>query len=569
VTKIKVFHKLLKPYFSKILIAGISALLVSAVPGSTVLLIKPVIDRAILEKNLNLLKIIALAVLALYFVKGVLRFLHSYLMVFVAQSVGRDLRNKIYSHLLKVELSELEKKTSGEINALILNDVGRIEIAIPSLILLIREPFTLIGLMTSAFMMNWKLSIFAGVIIPIGLLPMVKITGILKTYGKTIQENIGRISSLINETVGGIKVIRSFLSENFMKKRFSKLNETIVKGFLRYALLQEGLSPFMELLGAIGVALVIFYGGYQVIRGETTPGSFLAFITACGLMYEPFKRLNASLTLLQHSFASYERIENLLRWKEEDEGGKLEFKGLKKGIKFEGVSFSYGEEEILKDITFEAKCGEKIAIVGQTGVGKTTLISLLLRFYREKSGRILLDGEDINKFSVSSLRRHISFVPQEPFLFDGSVIENIRTGKEDAKDEEIIEASEKADIKHLVQNQKELLVGERGEMLSGGERQRVAIARALLKDASIVILDEATSSLDTETEKRIENAMKELMKGKTVFIIAHRLSTVKNADRIIVLKDGRIVEQGRYEELLKLRGEFYRIYREQIEGYGN
>jgi len=567
--KVKVFLNLLKPYFSKILIAGISAILVSAVPGSTVLLIKPVIDRAILEKNLALLKTIALAVMLLYFVKGVLRFLHSYLMVFVAQSAGRDLRNRIYSHLLSVETSELEKKTSGEINALILNDVGRIEIAIPHLILLIREPFTLLGLMASAFLMNWKLSLFAAVIIPVGLLPMVKITRILKTYGKTIQENIGKISALINETVAGIKVIRAFLSENFMKRRFTKLNESIVRGFLRYALLQEGLSPFMELLGAIGVAAVILYGGYQVIRGETTPGSFLAFITACGLMYEPFKRLNASLTLLQHSFASYERLENLLTWRMEDGGGNLEFDGLKKGIKFEGVSFSYGEEEVLKDITFEVKCGEKVAIVGQTGVGKTTLISLLLRFYREKSGRILLDGEDINNFSVASIRKHISFVPQEPFLFEGSVTDNIRTGKEDAKKEEIIETSEKAEIKHLIENLKDPPVGERGELLSGGERQRVAIARALLKDASIVILDEATSSLDSETERKIENAMKELMKGKTVFIIAHRLSTVKDADRIIVLKDGKIVEEGKFEELINMKGEFYRIYREQIEGYGN
>jgi len=567
--KVKVFLGLLRPYLPEVLLAGISALLVSAVPGSTVLLIKPVIDKAILEKNLALLKLIALSVLVLYFVKGVLRFFHSYLMVFVAQSVGRDLRDKIYSHLLKVELSELEKNTSGELNALILNDVGRIEIAIPNLILLIREPFTLIGLMASAFFMNWKLSLFAAVIIPIGILPMVKITRILRNYGKSIQENIGKLSSLINETIGGIKVIRAFLSENFMKRRFSKLNESIVNGFLRYARLQEGLSPFMELLGAIGVALVIFYGGYQVIRGETTAGSFLAFITACGLMYEPFKRLNTALTLLQHSFASCGRIENLLIWKEEDEGGGLEFSGLKKGIKFESVSFSYGEEEILKDITFEAKSGEKIAIVGQSGVGKTTLISLLMRFYREKDGKILLDDEDINKFSVNSIRRHIAFVPQEPFLFEGSITENIRTGKEDAKREEIIASSEKAGIRHLIETFKDLSVGERGEMLSGGERQRVAIARALLKDASIVILDEATSSLDSETEKRIENAIRELIKGKTVFIIAHRLSTVKDADRIIVLKNGRIAEQGRYEELIKLKGEFYRIYKEQIEGYGH
>ncbi len=567
--RIKAFLGLLKPYFSRIFFATLSAVILSAVPGSTVLLIKPVIDKAILEKNITLLKLIAISVLILYFLKGVLRFFHSYLMVYVAQLVGRDLRNRIYSHLLNVELSDIEKKTSGEFNALILNDVGRIELAIPNLILLIREPFTLLGLVASAFFMNWKLSLFAVFLIPLGILPMVKITRILKNYGNRIQENIGKISSLINETFGGIRIIRAFLAENFMKRRFFNLNENIVKGFLKYALLQEGLSPLMELLGAIGVAFVIFYGGYQVIRGETTPGSFLAFITACGFMYEPFKRLNSSLTILQHSIASYERIEKILEWKEEDRGGEHKFKGLKMEIKFENVSFSYGEEEVLKGIRLEVKRGEKIAIVGQSGVGKTTLISLLLRFYREKGGKILIDGEDINRFSVVSIRKHIAFVPQEPFLFNGTVIENIKTGKEETNMEEIISSSEKAGIKHLIESFKEISVGERGEMLSGGERQRIAIARALLKDASIIILDEATSFLDSETEKRIENAIKELMKDKTVFIIAHRLSTIKNADKILVLKDGRIVEEGKYEELVKMKGEFYRIYREQIEGYGH
>lgn len=567
--KVKAIFELLKPYFPKMIIAGASAIVVSAVPGSTVLLIKPVIDKAILEKDLALLKLIAGSVLVLYFVKGVLRFLHSYLMVSVAQSVGRDLRNKLYSHILKVELSEIEKRTSGDVNSLILNDVGRVEIAIPNLILLIREPFTLMGLVLSAFLMNWKLSLFAVFIIPLGLLPMAKVTRRLKNYGKGIQESIGKMSSLINETVGGIRVIRTFLFENFMNKRFFKLNEAIRTGFLKYARLQEGLSPFMELLGAIGIALVIFYGGYQVIMGQTTAGSFLAFITACGLMYEPFKRLNTSLTLLQHSLASYERIENLLMWEEEHDGGDLEFKGLKSGIRFDGVSFSYGGEDLLKDITFNVKSGEKVAIVGQSGVGKTTLVSLLLRFYKERSGKILFDGEDVNRFSVISIRRHIAFVPQEPFLFDGSIMENIKTGKENTSMEEIIASSEKAGIKHLIENFKDFPVGERGEMLSGGERQRVAIARALLKGASIVIFDEATSSLDSDTEKKIENAIRELMKAKTVFIIAHRLSSVKGVDKILVLKEGRIVEEGPYDQLVKMRGEFYRIYKEQIEGYGS
>lgn len=556
--------RMLKPHYWKVILSALFALVVSAVPGSTVLLIKPVIDRALLQKDLRLLKFISIGVLFLYFLKGLMRFLHSYIMVYVSQNVGRELRNRIYSQFLRLDISEIERRTSGELNAIILNDVSRIEIAIPSVILLIREPFTLAGLIFSAFVMNWRLSLFAVFVIPLGILPLVRITRLLKNYGRRIQQEIGRISSLINETFGGIKIIKAFTAERFMEEKFFRINEDIVRKLLKYTRLQEGTSPFMELLGAIGVSLVIFYGGYQVIKGESTPGSFLAFITACGLMYEPFKRLNASLTILQHSFASYERIEEVLQWKEEEKGGTLEFKGLEDGITFEEVRFSYGNEEILKGVSFEVKRGEKVAIVGQSGAGKTTLVSLLLRLYRETGGRILLDGRNIREFSVESLRRHIAFVPQEPFLFEGSIRENVRMGDREASEKKVEDSVTKAGLESFLPHLNTLYVGERGETLSGGEKQRVAIARAMLKEASIVILDEATSSLDSETEKKIEEALNALTREKTVFIIAHRLSTVRNADKIVVIKDGMVVEEGKHEELLKRRGEYYRIYREQI-----
>lgn len=564
---LKGIFELLRPYRWRILLSVLSALFVSGVPGSTAVLVKPVIDRVLVERNIYLLKLTAFGIFALYLVKGVAKFLHSYLMASVAYLVGRDLRNSVYSKLLRISFSAMEKRGSGEVGAYIMSDVSNLERAIPSLVLMVREPFTILGLLIAAIFMNWKLSLFAIFVLPFGFLPLVKFMNLLKRYGTIIQSALGRLNSSVNEAVGGMKVIKSFRKERDVEERFFSESETVLMTLLKYSLLQESLSPLMEVLGAVGVALVLLYGGLEVIRGNATPGSFLAFITACGLMYEPFKRFNYALGTIQHSVASFERINAFMGEIEEPQGGVRKFEGLKNEIEFQNVKFSYDSEEILRGVSFKVRAGERVAIVGRSGVGKTTLLSLLPRFYRESGGRILLDGIDINEFSVSSLRDKIAVIPQEAFLFNDTLRNNI-TMWEDYSDDEVMAAVELSGIKEVVERSPDgiyMKVGERGENLSGGERQRVAIARVLLRDPSIIILDEATASLDSETERKIQSAIEQLLRGRTTFIIAHRLSTVRSADRIIVLKDGVVVEEGTHDELIREKGEYWRIYREQFE----
>lgn len=557
----------IKPYWKKIVISLMSALLVSGVPGSTAVLVKPVIDKVLAEKNLYLLKLSALGIFALYLIKGIAKFLHSYLMASVAYSIGRDMRNSIYSKLLKMSFSTIEKRASGEVSAYIMSDISNLERALPSLVLIVREPFTIFGLLLAAFFMNWKLSLFAIVVLPFGFLPVVKFTHLLKHYGMIIQSAIGKLNSFVNEAVWGMKVIKSFKKEGEVEKRFRSESDVVLRTLLRYSRLQEALSPLMEILGAIGVALVLLYGGLEVIKGNATTGSFLAFLTACGLMYDPFKRFNYAMGTIQHSVASFERISSFMKEMEEEKGGKKEFIYVKDSIEFKEIKFSYESEDILKGVTFKVKAGEKVAVVGKSGVGKTTLLSLLPRFYRETGGKIFLDGIDINEFSISSLRERIAIITQDTFLFNDTLRNNI-TMWDEYSEEKVMEVVERAGIKEIVERSEgglNMEVGERGENLSGGERQRVAIARVMLRSPTIVIFDEATASLDSETEKKIQMATEELLKGRTTFIIAHRLSTVKSADRIVVLKDGVVVEEGTHNELIERKGEYWKIYREQFE----
>jgi subfamily B ATP-binding cassette protein MsbA len=361
--------------------------------------------------------------------------------------------------------------------------------------------------------------------------------------------------------------------EEYEKRRFAEENNRFFKVVLKRVKIRAFSHPLMELLGGIAVAIIIWVGGYRVMRGELTPGAFFSFMTALFMLYAPIRDLNKVNLEVQEGMAAAIRVFELLDTtpdiKDEEKAPPLP--SISKGVEFQEVTFKYGDEAVLKDISLHVKVGEVIALVGMSGAGKTSLVNLLPRFYDVEKGQILIDGCDIRKVTVKSLRDQIALVTQQTILFNDTVRNNIAYGNLACSDQEIIEAAKAANAHDFIQKLPqgyETIIGEQGVKLSGGERQRLSIARALLKNAPILILDEATSSLDSDSETEVQNALERLMKGRTVFVIAHRLSTIRNATRIVALSDGQIVEQGTHEELMTLHGEYRRLYDLQFKDDG-
>jgi subfamily B ATP-binding cassette protein MsbA len=361
--------------------------------------------------------------------------------------------------------------------------------------------------------------------------------------------------------------------EEYEMRRFAEENNRFFRIVLKRVKIRALSHPLMEVIGGIGVAIIIWVGGYRVIRGEMTPGTFFSFMTALLMLYGPIRDLNKVNLEVQEGLAAAIRVFELLDTTPEikDEEGVISLPSISKGVDFQEVTFKYGEETVLKDISLHVKVGEVIALVGMSGAGKTSLVNLLPRFYDVEKGQILIDGCDIRKVTVKSLRNQIALVTQQTILFNDTVRNNIAYGSLNCSDQEIMEAAQAANAHDFIQKLPEgyeTIIGEQGVKLSGGERQRLSIARALLKNAPILILDEATSSLDSDSETEVQNALERLMKGRTVFVIAHRLSTIRNAHRIVVLSDGQIVEQGTHDELMALHGEYRRLYDLQFKDDG-
>jgi len=556
----------IKPYWTRLAGAMVCMLFVSAATSATAYLVKPVLDDIFFQRDLDRLKLLPLVIVGLFVFKGIFDYGQAYLMSYVGQRIIADLREKIYNHLQSLSLSFFTRNPTGVLMSRITNDVTLIQGAVTDAVTgLLKDFFTIIGLVGVIFYTDWKLAIAAVVVFPLAIYPIVNFGRKLRSYSARSQTTMGDISTILLETISGSRIVKAFNMEDYERKRFAKENRRLLGIIMKSVRVRAISHPLMETLGGLGIAFIVFYGGYNVIKGVSTPGTFFSFLAALLMLYEPVKRLSGVNNAIQQGLAAASRIFEVLDTVPEirSKPGAKVLSSVPKGIEYQNVSFKYEEDWVLKNINFHIKAGEMVAFVGASGGGKTTLVNLLPRFYDVSSGRVLIDGWDIRDVTVGSLRGMIGIVTQQTILFNDTVKNNIAYGKIDQPFEEIVKAAQAAYAHGFIQNLPrgyDTIIGEQGVKLSGGERQRISIARALLKNAPILILDEATSSLDSESEIEVQKALEFLMQGRTTLVIAHRLSTVRKADRIVVINNGIIVEEGTHEELLEKEGEYRRLY---------
>lgn len=561
-----------RPYKVRIFIAIFGMIMVGLSDAALAYLVKPVLNDVFIKTDLKMLKLIPLAIVGLFLFKGIFRYFQSYLIRYVGQRVIMDIRDRMYEHYQRLSLDYFAANQTGTMMSRITNDITSMQQSLPLAVDLIRQPFTLAALIGVAFYQEWRLALFAVLVMPLMIVPFIKFAKRLRRYSKKGQERMGEISSILQEGISGIRVTKAFGMEDYEINRFKEKNRGFFKVIMKAVRINELSTPLNEFLGSIGIAFVIWYGGYQVFNGQSTPGAFFSFLAACALMYGPLKKLNAANATIQDSMAAAERVFHLLDTEPsvKEKEVALTISGVKEGIELKNVSFKYHEDLVLKEVNLKVKVGEVVAIVGESGGGKSTLVSLIPRFYDVTGGAVTIDGVDIRDLTFKSLRGLTGVVSQDTFLFNDTVRNNIAylPERESISSEAIIEAARAANAHDFIvamPDGYDTVIGERGIRLSGGQRQRLSIARALLKNPPILILDEATSSLDAESEYLVQEALNRLMNGRTTLVIAHRLSTIQHADRIVVLSKGRIVEEGRHEELLRLGGEYSRLYNRQFK----
>ena len=511
---------------------------------------------------------IPLAIIMVAVVKGISSFGQTFFMGYVGQGAIRDIRRRLYKHVLNMPINFFNSNPTGNLISRLTNDVNLLQSATAeSLTTVLKQSLTIIVLAAIIISLDWRLALAASVGLPLSIYPMRRFGKKMKQVSTKGQVTMGTMTALLHEAIAGIRIVKAFCMEGYESKRFEKDNERYTRLKLKSIKVRALSSPIVEFLGSIGFALTILYAGHRIAEGTLRPEAFISFFAAVLMLYQPVKSLNGVNLNIQNGVAAAARIFELLDTPGETTGGAIEFNSLKDSIEFKDVSFKYADEWVLKKIDLKVKKGEMIAIVGSSGAGKTTFVNLLPRFYDLNEGAILLDGTDIKELSLKSLRSKIAIVSQPIVLFNDTVKNNIAYGHHERSDEEIVEAAKAANANEFISrlpNGYNTVIGEGGMTLSGGQRQRLSIARAILKNAPLLILDEATSSLDTESELEVQRGLTNLMKGRTTFVIAHRLSTVRKATRIIVLADGMIKEVGAHDELINTEGEYFRLYSMQF-----
>ena len=561
----------MKPYLGRLGLAVFCIIMASGANLYLPWIIKDMIDKVLAGGNMGMLNFICVSIVIVFAFRGFFYYWQSYLVSYIGQRVVADVRAVMFRKFQRMPMAYFDKHQTGETMSYVTNDVAAVQSAlVDNLIELFTEAAILIGSIILMLYIDWKLTLLTLITVPMVAYAMKILGRKIKKAGTLIQEKMADITSLLQESVSSIRIVKSFVREDYEIKRFGVENELNFQASMRNAKLTSRLTPTVEFLAALGVTLIVWFGGYEVIHGIMTAGSLVAFLTYAVNLANPVKRLSRIYGRMQQAMAAIDRIFSVLDMEEavNDKPDAVNLPKVKGQVTIENVTFSYdGQHNALENISLEISPGQMIAFVGPSGAGKSTIANLIPRFYDVTEGAIKIDGIDIRDVTLNSLREQIGIVPQETLLFSTTVMENIRYGRLDATDEEVIAAAKSANaddfIKDLPQGY-QTPIGERGLNLSGGQRQRMAIARAMLKNPQILILDEATSALDTESEKIVQAALDELMRGRTSFVIAHRLSTIFAADQIFVIDKGKICEHGTHHELLKIDGVYSHLYNIQF-----
>lgn len=560
----------IKPYMHRLIFAMFCTIMAAAGNLYIPWIIKDMIDEVLADKNGTMLNWIAASIIAIFVVRGLFWYGQNYLMSYVGQSVIIDIRAAVFKKLQRLSVSFYDKNKTGTIMSYVTNDVNALQSAmVENTIEMITEGFILIGSVVAMIYLDWRLTLFTVCTFPVVLWFMEFFGKKIRKTGGRIQECTADITSVLQESVASARVIKSFVREDYEVDRFDVENRANFRANMKNAQLMATLTPVVELVAAIGVTMIIWYGGNNVINGTITAGSLVAFLTYAVNISNPIKRLTRVIGNIQKALAAAQRVFMIIDMPEEiaESRDAKQLPEVSGKVEFQNVSFAYDNKgNVITDLSFSVKPGEVIAIVGPSGAGKSTIANLLPRFYDVNKGDIKIDGHSVREVTLDSLREQVGIVPQETMLFNGSVYNNILYGRLDATKEEIEAAAKAANAHDFIMQLTdgyETKLGDRGVNLSGGQRQRIAIARAILKNPRILILDEATSALDTESERVVQEALDRLMVGRTSFVIAHRLSTVKNADKILVLEKGNLVESGTHDELLALDGLYAHLYKIQ------
>jgi ATP-binding cassette, subfamily B, bacterial MsbA len=570
-----------RPYWGRLAAAVVAMLFYAAASAGLVTLIKPLLD-SVLSDRLDLtfagvrvdLRTWSVAVLVIYFFKGLGAYFSTYLMTDVGQRVVRDLRDQLFRHILNQSASFFSRRTSGQLLSGITNDVQQIQLAVSETVGdLLREGLSVVGFAALMFYYDSRLALVVVTGAPIVVYPLVRLGQRVRRTSRRVQEELAYLSHITVEAFTGHRIVKAFGAEAHEASRFRRASERLYRTNLKVTSTVSVLPPLMEFLGGVAVVALIWHGSNRIGAGGMTQGDFFSFVVAAFMMYGPIKKLSRVNTNLQQSIAASERIFELLDTHSEvtERPGAAALVPLRRGIEFRDVSFQYEDGSasyVLRDVSFSVEAGQMIAVVGLSGAGKTTLVNLIPRFFDVTSGVILMDGVDVRDVTLKSLRAQVGIVTQETVLFDESIASNIAYGSPGASPADIEAAARAAHAHEFVvklPDKYDTWIGERGQRLSGGQRQRLAIARAILKNSPILVLDEATSSLDAESERLVQEALANLMRNRTSFVIAHRLSTVRRADKIIAIERGRVAEIGRHDDLLSRPGGVYaKLYAQQI-----